>query len=72
MVRILRLSRIQKWHEDKMQDWPCYFPTGQKRSKKVKGCFQEETALWGTAFGEELGKGAVETVLFSRLSMIIL
>jgi len=24
-LRILRLNRIQRWLEDKMQDWPCYF-----------------------------------------------
>lgn len=29
-LRILRLSCIQRWPEDKMQDWPCYFFTGPK------------------------------------------
>jgi len=27
-LRILRLNRIQRWLEDKMQDWPSYFFTG--------------------------------------------
>ena len=29
-LRILRLNRIQRWLEDKMQDWSGYFFTGPK------------------------------------------
>ena len=32
-LRILRLNRIQRWLEDKMQDWPSYFSTGPKMKK---------------------------------------
>jgi len=31
-LRILRLNRIQRWLEDKMQDWPCYFFTGLSKT----------------------------------------